>query len=130
MVQQKEYKNSSNVIRDALIRLMEEKGGAIGDVELSAEDRAVLSTLLPSISSSIMLTIPANNPKLEKKLNKLEMSYHESIIHKSIFNYEKLTTITFILEDNMNTIQSFITELNALEELTSFRYIINGEEDI
>ena len=133
MVTQKEYKNSSNVIRDALVRLMDEKDGTgavaeNGDISTS-EITPDISKLLPSVSSSVMITIPTNNIRIEKKLNKMEFNYHDGIIEKSILSHNKFTTITYILEDNMNSIQSFIVEMNALEELVSLRYILNNAEE-
>ena len=133
MVTQKEYKNSSNVIRDALVRLMDEKDGTgavaeNGDISTS-EVTPDISKLLPSVSSSVMITIPTNNIRIEKKLNKMEFNYHDGIIEKSILSHKKFTTITYILEDDMNSIQSFIVEMNALEELVSLRYILNDAEE-
>lgn len=129
MVMKKEYKNSSNVIRDALVRLMKEEGESLGDLDVSADQIEALSEAFPTISANVMISFPINNPKLEKKLNKLEISYHSSIIHKSLIPRAKVTTIIYVLEDDMNTIQTFITELNAFEELKSFRYSIEDFEE-
>ncbi len=117
----------------SLVRLMDEKDGTgavaeNGDISTS-EVTPDISKLLPSVSSSVMITIPTNNIRIEKKLNKMEFNYHDGIIEKSILSHNKFTTITYILEDNMNSIQSFIVEMNALEELVSLRYILNDAEE-
>ena len=132
MVTQKEYKNNSYVIREALIRLMNEKDGAIsgtGAIDVESESQLDLSSLLPKLSASLLVSIRMGDSKTEKKINKLEIGYHDSIIHKTSFSIEGFKTITYILEDNLPTIQGFITELNSLKDLQSFRYIINTPEE-
>ncbi|UYP47375.1 hypothetical protein NEF87_003660 [Candidatus Lokiarchaeum ossiferum] len=127
MVGTQEYKNSSNVMRDALVRLMSSKeDGVIGPVSL---DKTDFSNLIPSITSSIIITLPTYHSKLDKKLNRIEINYHSSIIHKSIFTHQNIKTITYVMEDTMVNTQSFITELNAMESLQAFRYIINEPEE-
>lgn len=133
MVTQKEYKNNSYVIREALIRLMNEKDGAMsgtGAIDVESESQLDLSSLLPKLSASLLVSIKARDSKTEKKINKLEISYHDTIIHKTSFSIEdNFKTITYILENNLPIIQSFITELNSLKDLQSFRYIINTPEE-
>ena len=126
MVGTKEYKNNSNVMRDALVRLMGEKDGAAGDVSVEPDN---FSHLIPSITSSIILTLPTSNSKLDKKINRIEINYHRSIVHKSSFVHQNYKTITYVLEDTMVSTQTFITELNAIESLQAFRYIINEPEE-
>ena len=132
MVTQKEYKNNSYVIREALIRLMNEKDGAMsgtGAIDVESESQLDLSSLLPKLSASLLVSIRVGDSKTEKKINKLEINYHDTIIHKNFFAIEDFKTITYILDDNLPTIQGFITELNSLKDLQSFRYIINTPEE-
>lgn len=132
MVTQKEYKNNSYVIREALIRLMNEKDGAIsgtGAIDVESESQLDLSSLLPKLSASLLVSIKMGDSKTEKKINKLEINYHDTIIHKTSFSIEDFKTITYILDDNLPIIQSFITELNSLKDLQSFRYIISTPEE-
>jgi glyceraldehyde-3-phosphate dehydrogenase/erythrose-4-phosphate dehydrogenase len=129
MVQKKEYKNNSYVIRDALVRLMDEKDGAVGEVGTESSPTTDLSLILPHISATLVITIPANNLKIEHKLNKLESENQRTIIHKSSCNYNKLNTILYVLQDSMDIIQGFITTVNGMEELKSFRYVINDIEE-
>ncbi|MHA2002358.1 MAG: ribbon-helix-helix domain-containing protein [Promethearchaeota archaeon] len=127
MVGSKEYKNNSFVMRDALVRLMDtkEEGRALGDTLTPAE----IEVLNPKLNSSILITLKNYDPKMVHKLNHLEIEYHSTILHKSTFCHGELKTITYILEDTMDTIQAFITELNAFEDLQSFRYIIHEPEN-
>lgn len=131
MVTKEKYKNNSYVIREALIRLMNEKDGAlsgIGAIDVESESQLDLSSLLPKMCASLLVSIKRGDSKTEKKINKLEVNYHDTIIHKISF-YENFKTITYILEDNLPVIQSFITSLNSLKDLQSFRYIINTPEE-
>jgi len=132
MVTQKEYKNNSYVIREALVRLMNEKDGALsgsGAIDVESESQLDPSSLLPKMSASLLVSIKVGDSKTEKKINKLEVNYHDTIIHKISFNIEDFKTITYILEDNMPVIQGFITELNSNKDLQSFSYIINTPQE-
>ena len=132
MVSQKEYKNNSYVIREALIRLMNEKDGALsgpGAIDVESEINLDPSSLLPKMSASLLVSIKVGDSKTEKKINKLEVSYHDTIIHKISFSIEDFKTITYVLENNLPVIQGFITELNSLKDLQSFRYIINTPQE-
>lgn len=126
MVGSKEYKNNSYVMRDALVRLMHEKeSSAVGSEPLSATS---LEDLLPKISSSILITINKFNTKLERKLNRLETRFHDGILHKSVYCHRDKKSIMYVVESVMSKTQEFITELNSIEELLAFRYIINEPE--
>ncbi len=125
MVGTKDYKNSSNVMRSALVRLMDEEGGVSGSTSLEHSDFA---SLLPKITSSVLITLPKLSSKIEKKITRIEINFHNSIIHKSTFVHQGYKTITYILEDAMVNIQSFITEFSAIENLHAFRYIINDSD--
>ena len=129
MVNNQEYKNTSYVIRDALVRLQKEKHDS-GDVDAISSIEATLTEMIPIITSSILISINTSNPKILKKLSKLEAGYHETIIQKSEINHGNLRTITYFVEDSMDKIQTFITEINSLENVQSFRYIINEPEEV
>ncbi|MHA1856702.1 MAG: hypothetical protein ACTSXY_06260 [Promethearchaeota archaeon] len=132
MVSQKEYKNNSYVIREALIRLMNEKDGAIsgtGAIDVKSENQLDPSSFLPKLSASLLVSVKIGDLKIEKKINRLEINYHDSIIHKSTFCNDDFKTITYVLENNLPIIQSFITELNSFKDLQSFRYIINTPQE-
>lgn len=128
MVNNKEYKNNSYVIRDALVRLMDEKNGSIGDLAALPQETVDVSSMLPQITSSILITIKSGNVKISRKLNKIENAYNISIVHRTEFILNEIRTITYVLEDSIDQIQMFITEINSLENLQSFRYIINESE--
>ena len=129
MVGSREYKNSSNVMRDALVRLMDvhDEQDALGVA--TSENLAEFSPVLPKITSSILITIKKYNSKLEKKLNHLETRFSTTILHKSIFSHTDIKSVMYVVEDTMAEIQSFVTDLNGLEDVLSFRYVINEPEE-
>ena len=131
MAHTKDYKNNSNVIRDALVRLMKAKDGDLSPTELQklAETTGQLEAMFPKITGSILLNVETRNEKLDRKINKLEVENHDSILHRSVFVVDGKKTITYVLKDTMDQIQMFITELNSIEELQAFRYTINEPED-
>jgi len=109
MVTKEEYKNNSYVIREALIRLMNEKDGALsgtGAIDVESESQLDLSSLLPKLSASLLVSIRKGDSKTEKKINKLEVNYHDTIIHKTCFSIEDFKTITYILDDNLPVIHA------------------------
>lgn len=124
MVNQQEYKNNSYVMRDALLRLMAEKD-MDGNAVVTPQN---FETFLPELTASILVTYSRYILKLEKKITRLEIQYHKSILNKTIFVHQDIVYGNYVLEDNMTNIQAFITELNAMEELQSFRYVINEPE--
>jgi len=127
MVGSREYKNSSNVMRDALVRLMDVHDEQ--DVALGTATLTDLTPIVPKLTSSILITIKKYNAKLEKKLNHLETRYSKSILHKSIFSHTDIKSLMYVVEDTMPEIQSFVTDLNGLENILSFRYVINEPEE-
>ena len=82
MVNQREYKNNSYVMRDALLRLMAEKDMDDGTLLSTTQD---FESMLPELTASIMITYSKSNIKLEKKITRLEIEYHKSILNKSFF---------------------------------------------
>jgi len=113
-------------MRHALIRLMQEKDGNETVAISSTED---FESFLPDLTASILITYNKLNPKLEKKISRLEIQFHRSILNKFIFVHRDTIFGNYVVEDNMTNIQDFITELNAMEELQSFRYMINEPEN-
>ena len=81
MVSRDEYKNNSLVIRDALIRLMAAKDGPRSEID--AEDLAEIAAQSPKVTASITITYEQNNPKFERKINRIELDYHPVIVHKT-----------------------------------------------
>jgi len=118
LVSKKYYQNQSNIIRDALLRLM-------STMEISEIDRDVISEKLQKqIVGNAIIVIEHDDDLANKKINKLESDFRDSIIGKSQFLYSKYKTILFVFDGETDNFQNFIMELNTIENLKNFRYII------
>ncbi len=118
LVTKKYYPNQSKVIRDALLRLM-------STMEISEIDRdVVIEKIQKDIVGNAMIVIENDDDLTIKKISKLETDFKESIVGKSQFLYSKYKTILFVFEGEVDSFHSFISELNAIENLKNFRYII------
>ncbi len=118
LVSKKYYPNQSNVIRDALLRLMT-------TMEISEIDRDVVTEKIQKqIIGNTMIVIEHNDDLAIKKINRIELDYGDAISGKSQFLYSKYKTILFVFEGEADKFQKFITELSTIEKLRNFRYII------
>lgn len=118
LVSKRYYPNQSKVIRDALLRLM-------STMEISEIDRdVVIEKIQKDIVGNAMIVIENDDDLTIKKISKLETDFKESIVGKSQFLYSKYKTILFVFEGEVDSFHSFISELNAIENLKNFRYII------
>jgi len=118
LVSKNQYENKSKLMRDALLRLM------------STEDiSAVLdgSTDLIPISKNIignMIIVSSNEFNVQKKLNRIECEYQEQIVSKNQ-NFVNQNLITFMVyEGNLQDFQKLVVEINSIEEIKNFRYLI------
>ncbi len=118
LVSKKYYPNQSNVIRDALLRLM-------STMEVSEIERDVVSEKIKrKIIGNAILVIKHDDYLAIKKISKIETDYQDYIAGKSQFLYSKYKTILLVFEGEFDNFHNFITELNTIENLKNFRYII------
>ncbi len=118
LVTKKYYPNQSKIIRDALLRLM-------STMEISEIERDVeIKKIQKNIVGNAMIVIEHDDDLAIKKISKLETDFKECIAGKSQFLYSKYKTILFVFEGEIDSFHSFISELNAIENLKNFRYII------
>lgn len=118
LVSKRYYPNQSKVIRDALLRLM-------STMEISEIDRdVVIEKIQKDIVGNAMIVIENDDDLTIKKISKIETDFKECIVGKSQFLYSKYKTILFVFEGEVDSFHSFISELNAIENLKNFRYII------
>ncbi len=97
---------------------------------MSTEDiSAVLdssSDLIP-ISKIIignMIIVAPNEYNVLKKLNRIESEYKEQIVSKNQ-NFINQTLIIFmVFEGNLQDFQKLVVEINSIEEIKNFRYLI------
>jgi metal-responsive CopG/Arc/MetJ family transcriptional regulator len=117
LVSKNQYENKSKLIRDALLRLM-------STVELSNIDDLSEVTPTPKNIVGNMILVAPNESNIHKKINRIESEYKDQIVSKNQ-NFVDLNTIIFmIFEGNLQDFQKLVVEINSIEELINFRYLI------
>ena len=117
LVSKNQYENKSKVIRDALLRLMSTVDAP--NIDISSESVPISK----SIIGNIILVTP-NDPNIQKKINRIESDYKDEIVSKSQ-NFVSHSYIIFIIfEGKLQNFQKLVVELNSIEEIINFRYLI------
>ena len=117
LVSKNQYDNKSKIIRDALLRLMSTMD--IASIESLGEIKSVDKTLIGNI-----VIVIHNDPLILKKLNKIESNYKEQIVSKDQHFQGENVIIFLIIEAKIDILQSFVVEVNGVEEIKNFRYLI------
>lgn len=117
LVSRNQYENKSKLIRDALLRLM-----STMDVT-SIETFSNLDPLGKMIIGNLIVVIPRDS-LIMKKLNKIETEYKNYIISKNQHFQGDNAIIFMIVETNVEIFQKFVVEINGIEEISNFRYMI------
>ena len=61
---------------------------------------------------------------IQKKLNKIESEYKEQIISKNVNFVNQNSIIFMIFEGQVQDFQKLVVEINSIEEIKNFRYLI------
>jgi metal-responsive CopG/Arc/MetJ family transcriptional regulator len=117
LISKNQYDNKSKIIRDALLRLMSTMD--ITNVESFAD----LSPIDKKVVGNVIIVIQ-NDPLIQRKLNKIENNYKEQIISKNQHFQGENIIIFLIIEAKIEELQSFVVEVNGVEEIKNFRYLI------
>jgi len=117
LISKNQYDNKSKIIRDALIRLMSTMD--ITNVEPFAD----LSPIDKKVVGNVIIVIQ-NDLLIQKKLNKIENNYKEQIISKNQHFQGENIILFLIIEAKIEELQSFVVEVNGVEEIKNFRYLI------
>ena len=126
MAQTNDYKSNSNVVRVALTRLMDvENVGGAG--EITSEQYEKIAEQLPQILGSVMLAYNAKNEKVIRKINRLEVAFKELIKTRNATAYGDQMMCTYTLDGPSMVFHQFVMELNGIDELENFRYMILNE---
>lgn len=117
LISKNQYDNKSKIIRDALLRLMSTMDVANIDsfADLSPIDKKVIGN---------MIIVIHNDPLIQRKLNKIENNYKEQIVSKNQHFQGENIIIFLIIEAKIDELQNFVVEVNGLEEIKNFRYLI------
>ena len=114
-----QYENKSKLIRDALVRLMASTDISEGDLETFSD----LEPISKRIIGNLLMVTP-NDVAILKKLNKIENNYKENIVSKSQHFSGKNAIIFMIFEGSVKEFQKIVVEVNSINELKNFRYLI------
>jgi len=118
LVSKNKYENKSKIIRDALLRLMSSMDAS------SLTDTT--SDFLPITKNIIgnMIIVAPNDYYVQKKLNRIESKYKDQIISKNQ-NFISQNFISFMVYDGkLEDFQKLVVEINSIEEIKNFRYLI------
>ena len=117
LITKNQYDNKSKIIRDALLRLMSTMDITNVDsfADLSPIDKKVVGNVIIVIQNDLLI---------QKKLNKIENNYKEQIISKNQHFQGENIIIFLIIEAKIEELQSFVVEVNGVEEIKNFRYLI------
>ena len=117
LVSKNQYENKSKLIRDALLRLM-------STIDISSIDLASEIGPIPKNIVGNMILIAPNDYLIQKKLNKIEGEFKEQIISKNVNFVNQNSIIFMIFEGQVQDFQKLVVEINSIEEIKNFRYLI------
>jgi metal-responsive CopG/Arc/MetJ family transcriptional regulator len=71
-----------------------------------------------------MIIVAPNDFTVQKKLNRIESEYKDQIVSKNQ-NFLNQNFITFMIyEGTLQDFQKLVVEINSIEEIRNFRYLI------
>ncbi len=118
LVSKNQYENKSKLIRDALLRLMSTE-----DISATLDGSSEYIPLTKNITGNMIIVAP-NEFNVQKKLNRVESEYKEQIVSKNQ-NFVNQNCIIFMVFDGaLQDFQKFVVEINSIEEIKNFRYLI------
>lgn len=117
LISKNQYDNKSKIIRDALLRLMSTMD--IANIESFPD----LSPIDKKVIGNVIIVIQ-NDPLIQRKLIKIENNYKEQIVSKNQHFQGENIIIFLIIEAKIEELQSFVVEVNGVEEIKNFRYLI------
>jgi metal-responsive CopG/Arc/MetJ family transcriptional regulator len=118
LVSKNQYENKSKLIRDALLRLMSTE-----DISSTLDEFSDFIPITKNIVGNMIIVAP-NEYHIQKKLNRIESEYKDQIVSKNQ-NFLNQNFITFMIyEGTLQDFQKLVVEINSIEELRNFRYLI------
>ena len=118
LVSKNQYENKSKLIRDALLRLMSTE-----DISSTLDTYSDLTTIQKNIIGNMIIVAP-NDYNVQKKITRVESEYKDQIVSKNQ-NFVNQNFITFMVFDgNLQDFQKLVVEINSIEEIKNFRYLI------
>ncbi|MEJ2295983.1 MAG: hypothetical protein P8Y23_14600 [Candidatus Lokiarchaeota archaeon] len=117
LVSKNHYDNKSKLIRDALLRMM-------STIEISDMESLNFSPTVKKFILGNMIIVAPHDPQIQRKINRIESEYKEQIVSKNQ-HFQGENLISFLLfEGDVQDFQKFVVEINGIEEIKNFRYLI------
>ena len=117
LVSKNAYTNKSKIIRDALLRLM-----STIDVS-SVETFGDIQTKPKNIVGSMIIVVPTDI-NVQKKLNRIENDFKDYIVSKNQNFIDDTSIIYLMFNGELTEFQKVVVEINSIEEIKNFRYLI------
>ncbi|MFX1378323.1 MAG: CopG family ribbon-helix-helix protein [Promethearchaeota archaeon] len=118
LVSKNQYENKSKLIRDALLRLMSTE-----DISSSLDSFSDFTPVAKKVIGNMIIVAP-NDSNVQKKLNRIESEYNKQIVSKNQNFVNQNFIIFMIYEGNLQEFQKLVVEINSIEEIKNFRYLI------
>lgn len=123
LVTKNKYSNKSKLVRDAILRLMssdeisslEGSGGVDTSTLVFPENKSIVGN---------MIVVLPNDISIQKKLNKVEREFQEHFVSKNQHYANGNISIFYVFEGTLQEFQKAVVEINGINELNNFRYLI------
>lgn len=82
---------------------------------------------LPPIPKNIignMIIVAPNDYSIQKKINRIESEYKDNIISRNLNFVNQNFIIFLVFEGKIQDFQKLVVEINSIEEIKNFRYLI------
>ncbi len=120
LVSSRQYENRSKIIRDALLRLMQNP--EISNITDSSGE--VFPIENKNIIGNMIVVLP-NDSNVLKKLNRIEFKYKDYIVSKNQ-HFAKNLQLYMVFEGSIEDFHKIVVEINSIKEVTNFRYLIDN----
>ena len=84
----------------------------------------VVRGILMGIGVLVFISVGICDYFIQKKLNKIESEFKEQIISKNVNFVNQNSIIFMIFEGQVQDFQKLVVEINSIEEIKNFRYLI------
>jgi metal-responsive CopG/Arc/MetJ family transcriptional regulator len=118
LVSKNQYENKSKLIRDALLRLMSTE-----DTSSTLDTFSDFTSDEKNIIGNMVIVAP-NDFNVQKKINRIENEYKETIVSKNQNFMNQNFIIFMIYEGKLRDFQKLVVEINSIKEIRNFRYLI------
>jgi metal-responsive CopG/Arc/MetJ family transcriptional regulator len=93
------------------------------DISATLNEYSEFAPITKNIIGNMIIVAP-NDYSVHKKLNRIENVYKEQIVSKNQ-NFVSPNFITFMIFDGkLQDFQKLVVEINSIEEIKNFRYLI------